>query len=293
MMKPPKPHVLVIHNPTAGWRRRWKMRRVIGHLRQMGARVTLFETEAPGDATAKAREADGHDVIAVAGGDGTVNEVVNGLDGEGPPVAFIPLGTANVLAWELSLPLSAPALARMIFDGETRRVYPGLVNGRRFVLMVGVGLDAWVVERVKPGIKRNLGGFAYVVALLSFLRSFRFGPYRVIVDGEEIEATSTIITRTRRYAGPFVIAPEAGLEERSLTVVALTRGGIWNVLRYAAALLLGRLHALSDVRILQATRVSVTGPGGDPVQGDGDLIMKLPIEVSVDERPIRLIVPRR
>lgn len=202
------------------------MSRVIGHLCQMGARVTLFESEAPGDVTAKTREADGPDVIAVAGGDGTVSEVVNGLDGEGPPVAFILLGTANVLAWELGLPLSAPALARMIFDGHTRRVYPGLVNGRRFVLMVGVGLDAWAVERVKPGIKRNLGGFAYGDALLSFLRSFRFGPYHVIVDGEEIEATSTIITRARRYAGPFVIAPEAGLEERSLTVVALTRGGI-------------------------------------------------------------------
>ncbi len=288
-------HILVIHNPVAGWQRRGKLRRVVRYLRLAGARVTELETEAPGDATGKARAAEDFDVIVVAGGDGTVNEVINGLGENSLPVAFIPLGTTNVLAWELGLPRSPDALARVILEGRTRRVFPGIVNGRRFVLMVGVGLDAWAVERVHLGLKRYLGRLAYVGAVFSFsfLGTFRYGPYRVHANGEEFEATSVVVTRARRYAGPFVIAPEADLEERFLTVVAVNLRGFANVVRYGAAVAFGRIDSLPDVKVVRTTRVTITGPEGDPVQGDGDLFERVPFKVSVDEKPIHLIVPGR
>ncbi len=287
--------ILVIHNPVAGWQRRGKLRRVVRYLRLAGARVTELETEAPGDAIGKARAAEDFDVIVVAGGDGTVNEVINGLGENGPPVAFIPLGTANVLAWELGLPRSPRALARVILEGRTRRVFPGIVNGRRFVLMVGVGLDAWAVERVHLGLKRHLGRLAYVGAVLSFsfLGTFRYGPYRVRANGEEFEATSVVVTRARRYAGPFVIAPGADLGDRFLTVVAVTLRGLADVVRYGAAVAFGRLDWLPDVKVVRAACVTVTGPEGDPVQGDGDIVGRVPFKVSVDEKPIHLIVPGR
>ncbi len=287
--------ILVIHNPVAGWQRRGKLRRVVRYLRLAGARVTELETEAPGDAIGKARAAEDFDVIVVAGGDGTVNEVINGLGENGLPVAFIPLGTANVLAWELGLPRSPRALARVILEGRTRRVFPGIVNGRRFVLMVGVGLDAWAVERVHLGLKRHLGRLAYVGAVLSFsfLGTFRYGPYRVRANGEEFEATSVVVTRARRYAGPFVIAPGADLGDRFLTVVAVTLRGLANVVRYGAAVAFGRLDWLPDVKVVRAACVTVTGPEGDPVQGDGDIVGRVPFKVSVDEKPIHLIVPGR
>ncbi len=287
--------ILVIHNPVAGWQRRGKLRRVVRYLRLAGARVTELETEAPGDAIGKARAAEDFDVIVVAGGDGTVNEVINGLGENGLPVAFIPLGTANVLAWELGLPRSPRALARVILEGRTRRVFPGIVNGRRFVLMVGVGLDAWAVERVHLGLKRHLGRLAYVGAVLSFsfLGTFRYGPYRVRANGEEFEATSVVVTRARRYAGPFVIAPGADLGDRFLTVVAVNLRGLANVVRYGAAVAFGRLDWLPDVKVVRAACVTVTGPEGDPVQGDGDIVGRVPFKVSVDEKPIHLIVPGR
>ncbi|RDD62225.1 diacylglycerol/lipid kinase family protein [Ferruginivarius sediminum] len=110
--------VAVIHNPVAGWRRRRYLRRVIDALRERGCEVRLRRTTAPGDAHAFAAEAEGCDVLAVAGGDGTVNEALNGLAGRHVPLSVIPLGTANVLAHELGLPRRPVALARAIVEGR-------------------------------------------------------------------------------------------------------------------------------------------------------------------------------
>ena len=133
-------NALVIFNPTAGGRRRARLDRVLAHMRALGAVVTLHETTARGDAERTAREApaDVHDVIVAAGGDGTINEVINGLAGRRMPLGIIPLGTANVLAAELDLPQDIDGLARTIALGRTSPVNLGEVNGRRFVMMAGV-----------------------------------------------------------------------------------------------------------------------------------------------------------
>jgi YegS/Rv2252/BmrU family lipid kinase len=267
---------------------------VLSHLRKADARVTVRKTRSPGEAEIFAGQAGDYDVVVVAGGDGTVNEAINGLgglDGNAPPLAFIPLGTANILAHELGLPRSAGGLAETILRGGQYTARPGLANGRRFLLMASAGFDAQVVARVNMRLKRHLGTAAYIFTAFLEIWRKRATSYRVSVDGETNEAGAVVITRARHYGGGFMLVPQARLDERKLYVVCLSGSGVWDILRYSAALSCGRLHRLSDVRILEGGSVIVEGSQEDLVQIDGDRLGTLPLEVSVDSVPIALMAP--
>jgi len=203
--------LLLIVNPTAGRRRRGLVDAVAARVRQEGWSVDIVETKAAGDARRLAGTCDAsrYSVIAVAGGDGTINEVINGLAGRGddaPAVGIVPLGTANVLAHELGLGFSAAAVARTMTAGRALLVQPGeAANGagaRCFSLMAGAGFDAKVVAGVSAPLKRRLGRAAYVWRSLVEARRYRPVRYEVEIDGMRHEASSVIVTRSRHYAGP-------------------------------------------------------------------------------------------
>ena len=284
--------IVLIHNPIAGWRKRRKLKSVLHYLNESGLFVDVLETEARGDAEAFAAVAERYSLVAVAGGDGTVNEVINGLPANAPPLAFVPLGTANVLACELGIKLQPSAISQFVQNGTSVPVYAGRANGRRFALMVSVGLDAWTVMHVRTALKRKIGALAYVVAVLRLAKTFRYPTYHVCIDGQAYEASTVIITMATNYGGLFVIAPSADLQKPNLTIVIVTGRGLWNMVRYGAAIARGRLHALPDVITVNGQCVSVQGPDNDPVQADGDVISKLPLEVKLDETPYALLVPR-
>ena len=294
---PRQRHLLVIFNPTAGWWRGRRLRATLAQLERGGCRITLRRTAGRGDAEAMARAAASEpsfDVVVAAGGDGTINEIINGLAGatEGRrPLAILPLGTANVLANEIGLPLGPAAVARTIVQGEARPIALGRANGRCFAMMAGVGFDAHVVAGLDGRLKRLLGKGAYVVESLRQLRRFAFPRYRVAIDGTNYEAASIIVARGRFYGGRFVCAPEARLGAPEFQVCLFTRGGRWAVLRYGIALALGFLPRLPDYRIVRGRRVTIDGPSGDPVQGDGDIIAALPVGIELDRAPLRLITP--
>jgi YegS/Rv2252/BmrU family lipid kinase len=292
----------VVFNPTAGGSRRARLDATLELLRHSGCEIVLRATAAPGDAEAIARElgaaAEPADIIVVAGGDGTINEAVNGLmekqlNGHAGilPLALVPLGTANVLAAEIGLPVSPAAIARTITRGPATTTYVGLANGRCFTAMAGVGFDAHVVAGVPLGLKRLLGKAAYVVEACKQLVRFRFPRYRVTVDGQVCDAASIIVAKAHFYAGRCVCAPAARIDEPEFHVCLFERGGRWNAIRYAVALAIGRLGRLSDFRILRGRSVTIEGPSDDPVQGDGDIIAHLPVRIEIAPQPLRLIVP--
>ena len=285
--------VLVIFNPTAGRRRRLRLAAVLRHLEQAGCQVTVRPTAARGDAETLARAAasEGWDVVAVAGGDGTINEAVNGLYGHSVPLAVIPLGTANVVAAELCMPDAPEAIAGVIAEAPIRDIHLGEVDGRLFVMMAGVGFDARVVEAMPAWLKRGLGKGAYVLMFLAGLFRFSRSPYRVTVDGETHGAASAVIANGHFYAGRHTCAPLARLGEPLLYVCLFLRPGPLHALRYGLWLLLGRLERLDDVLILPGERVTVEGPEGSPVQGDGDIIARVPLEGGVAAKALRVVAP--
>lgn len=298
--------VLLIRNPTAGRRRRGLVEAVVRRVREAGWAIDLVDTTEAGDARRLAETCDSarYGVIAVAGGDGTINEVVNGLarrGEEGPALAIIPLGTANVLAQELGLDFKAEAIAETMISGRALLVHPGEVSSagapRCFSLMAGAGFDAKVVAGVSAPLKRRLGRGAYVWR--SMVETHRYRPvrYAVEIDGTGYEAASVIVTRSRLYAGPYVLAPEATLGDPLLHVCLFERWGRSHTLRFGLALLSGRLARTSGYRVVAGrdVRVSVLSDAGEgrpqPVQIDGDNALALPVTIAVAAGTVRLLQP--
>lgn len=290
----------VIFNPAAGQRTRRRLERTLSILRERGCRLDLHETSARGHAEEFGRTIDGAqaDMIVAAGGDGTINEVVNGMvaggAAHGPaalPLALLPMGTANVLAMEIGLTLDPRRIAETILEGEVRPVVLGRANGRLFSVMVGVGFDAHVVAGVDRALKKRIGKGAYIWESLRQMARFPYPEYRVSIDGQQHEAASVIVAKGRHYAGRFVCAPRARLDEPQFQVCLFQRRGAWNVLRYAFALGMNRLSSLPDLKIIEGGEILIENPKGDPVQGDGDLISCLPLSVGLLPGGLRIAMP--
>jgi len=306
--------LLVIHNPVAGRRRRGRFSDALDLLERDGNELSLHPTEAPGHATEHARriEPGNADLVIAAGGDGTINEVINGLVTGGRqapvPLAILPLGTSNVLAAEIGLGKSAAAAARAIREGAMTRVSLGYLtgagaasaNGRYFVLMAGVGLDAHAVADVNPGLKRRFAQGAYVWAGLRAVLRSRSRRYRVEIDGVRHNAAWVVVAKASRYGGPFVIATQARLDAPQFEVCLFASSGFWPLMRYGLGLALGRLDRTPgfasvpgrQVRIEDAAAGSGSQTRAEPVQCDGDDVARLPVEIEVVPDALDLVVPR-
>lgn len=288
----------VIFNPTAGGNRRRRLHATLKHLAAAGCVVTLRETGKVGDAEVFAADAapEDCDVLVVAGGDGTINEAINGLVAAGSrvPLGIIPLGTANVLAHEIGLDLAPRTVARALAEGPVRRIHLGRAGDRRFTLMAGAGFDAVVVEHVSLPLKRLLGKGAYVWEMLRQSRRYGF-PTLTVTDhatGARHEAATAVALNGRRYGGPFIVVREGGLTEPCLDMVLLKRKGMWNVIRYSVGLATGRLADFADVEVLRSTAFTIDGGRAhEPVQGDGDIIARLPTRMSVADETVGLVFP--
>jgi diacylglycerol kinase family enzyme len=173
--------------------------------------------------------------------------------------------------------MTSRGIARTLVFGPERRVNVGLVNGRRFLMMAGVGFDAHVVARVSPRVKRLLGRMTYVFELLQGLFRFPYRRYRVTIDGRSWDAASVVVANGHFYGGRFTVAPQARLDDPHLDVCLFLGSGPWNVVRYGLALLLGRLDRLADVCVVRGSEIVIDGAAGEPVQCDGDVVARLPL----------------
>ncbi len=285
--------LLVIYNPTSGRRRRGRLRSLLGLLRARGCQIELHATGGPGDAErlAAGASAQRHDVVVAAGGDGTINEVVNGLRDPHVALAILPLGTANVLAATIGLGRDLESIARTIATGSARPICLGEVNGRRFLLMVGAGLDAQVILHLSRRLKRWLGRGAYVIGLLRELGRSRFPRYRLRVDGAIWDCASVVIANGGFYGGRYVCAPMADLARPELQVCLFQKGGRMAALLYGLALVAGWLPRLKSYRILTAREVELLAPAGVALHADGDIAGQLPATIRVLPDALRLLYP--
>ncbi|WP_133491524.1 diacylglycerol kinase family protein [Alcanivorax sp. 24] len=304
-------NITVIFNPTAGGGRDRRLRHFIRTLEQGGARVRLYHTRAPGDAIRYLRELeDQGDCVVAAGGDGTVNEVLNGLR-PGVALGLFPIGTANVLAKELGLPRRPEAAAEVVLAGQSLPVTPATLNGRRFMVMCGVGYDAWVVDQVDLILKRRIGKLAYALSMIRQLARYGKVSYRVSVDGRPLDCFSAVITNGRYYGGSFVLSRQANIARAKLQVLLFQRSGVWFLLGCLVALMMGRLERRDGVASVSAEKVTVEvsrhlagsdvrpvgevawpKPGPEPIQADGDPAGWLPAEIVLENQAVPVRVPR-
>ena len=285
--------ILAVFNPAAGGDRQVRFERIVTALRSHGCAVNVIQTTAPGHAQAIARDTptSTYDVIVAAGGDGTVNEIVNGLTGKDAVLGLMPLGTANVLADEIGFNHNPADVARTLAFGPITTIRVGRANGRRFTMMAGVGFDANVVHGVSLALKKRIGPLAYVWQAIKQAASGGFEVCDVSIDGVAYRPTSIVVCKGRRYGGPFIAAPEANLADDRFHAIVMNGRGWLSVLRYGVALVMGRLAKLHDVQLVAGREVRVNSPAGQPVQADGDIIATLPVHITIDPEAVRLVVP--
>jgi diacylglycerol kinase family enzyme len=289
--------LLVIHNPTAGRRARGKFERWCAALARIGCDLRLERTEGPRHAIELARSADPRrfDAVAVAGGDGTINEALNGLAASPLPLALLPLGTANVLANELALPRDIERLAAVAAFAPPRSIFPGeiLAEGHnepwRFLLMAGIGFDAEVVAHLDLGLKRQIGKGAYAIGSLVELARLSARRFAARIDGTRRDPASLIVARAHFYGGRFVLAPQARLDSPQLYAVEFPGVSRLATLRYMAAVTTGMLARQCDVRVEAAQHIEIDGPEGAPVQVDGDVRAHLPVRIGLGTAPVAII----
>jgi diacylglycerol kinase (ATP) len=288
--------ILAIYNPTAGRRARGKFERFCAALTRLGAAVTVAETQAPLHAKSLAGSADParFDAIAAAGGDGTINEAVNGIAHSGLPLAILPLGTANVLANELGLPRAPEALAEIAALAPPRAIIPAeIVTAERnepwrFLLMAGIGFDAEVVAHLNLNLKRRIGKAAYALGSLQQLGHER-PLFNARIDGKLEHPASLVVARAHFYGGRFVLAPQARLDQPALHTVLFPGASRMATLRYMAAVVTGTLQRQCDVEVRGARVIELAGPEGAPVQIDGDVRAHLPASIRLAAAPLALI----
>ena len=286
--------MIVIYNPVAGRRRGHALWRVLDMLIASGMRVELSETTHAGHATDLAREAahGGARMIVAAGGDGTIAEVANGLAGSAVSLGVIPIGTANVLAHELSLPFAPSAVAKALAFGRTLPLWPGIACGaggeRLFVQMLGVGLDAQVVHRLSSPLKRAIGRGAYVLQTLREVSRYDYAPISVLIDGVATQAASVIVSKGRLYGGRYTLAPSAKPGSPGFSVALFGHSGPFSALMYGAALPLNLLPHAPGILLLRAD-AEVVIETASPAQSDGDAAGVAPLVVRNATGPIAIV----
>jgi YegS/Rv2252/BmrU family lipid kinase len=286
----------LVVNPAAGKRSVSSISRIKGLLKkETSLRIRI--TQKRGDAESFARELKGADLIIVAGGDGTVNEVVNGLLSDGatetplqvPPLAVIPLGTANVLAQELSIPLNIEDAVRLALTGSGRKISLGMINGRYFILMVGIGFDGQTVYNLRKTLKRISGKGAYVVSGLMELAAYRPPSIRVKTDRGDITGTSAIIGNARGYGGTFHVTPEADITQPILDLCLFRGRGRMDIMKYAFGVVTKRHLKYGDVHYEKCSVLEVSSSERVHIQVDGDYFGTLPSKIHTADAGLSII----
>jgi YegS/Rv2252/BmrU family lipid kinase len=272
-------------------------------LDQIGGQCALKLTTAPGDARRVAADAvrQGFEVVVAAGGDGTINEVLNGV--ADVPEAFervrlgvLPLGTMNVFARELRLPWRLHRAWSAICRGAEGRIdLPYVIHGpnqerRYFVQLGGAGLDARAIELVRWSIKRKMGALAYAFAGLEALREKQ--PHIVAEgDGSSMTAQLVLLGNGRLYGGPYQIFPEADMRDGLLDVCVLPRVGWLTLARCVLPLLLGHRLPAGVVRRFRSKSLTLTSASLTPFQVDGEFGGRLPAAFSIEPSRLRVVLP--
>ena len=253
-------------------------------------------TKAEGDAArlAKAAVEAGYDVVAALGGDGTVMEVAESLAGTETPLGILPGGTANVMSVELGVPNDLTLATSIITgDHEIRALDIGRLGERKFLLRVGIGLEAVMVARAERELKDRVGVLAYGVSAVQALREPLVSNYQIAIDGNVVEATgvSCVIANVGSLGqGQFTLSPDIVADDGLLDVVVLERADFVSLISVATSVLRG-LPVEQGLLHWQAREVTVIAEPPQPIQVDGEIIEPGPISARVEPSALKVIVP--
>jgi YegS/Rv2252/BmrU family lipid kinase len=295
----------LIYNPTAGPRNvRADLERLSSFFDERDWSVELRTTQRPGDATRMARQAaaDHLDVVIVAGGDGTVNEVVNGLVGSKTALGVLPVGTGNLWAKQLRVPtytlanpLRLRKAARDLVDGTIKAIDVGQVDGHTFLCWASAGLDAQVTTEMEPRDRatKRLGALPYLIAAVLVARSFQGVQTTITLDDVVVRGRTLLVmvNNIQQYGGVVEVAPRARLDDGLLDVFVFKGLGFSYVVRHLFKMVSQRYLEDPEIVHRQARRIEIRAEETMPVQVDGDPLGSTPVRIRIVHRALRIVAP--
>ena len=300
-------NVNLIVNPIAGNKALRSIKKIEDLLRKK-ASVKTFITEKKGDAESFARESslefnsklktqNSKLLVIVAGGDGTFNEVINGMlssqesaaKKKTVPLAFIPLGTTNVLAKELNIPEDVEKAVHLALTGTDKKISLGRINGRYFALMAGIGFDGETVFSAKNSIKKISGKGAYILSGINTL--IKYNPPLIKIKTPEGTFTgyTAVVGKAKCYGGNFHITPEASLTEPLLDLCLFKGKTRKDLIRFISGVIRKRHLNFKDVFYGKFSELEITSNEKVHVQIDGDYFGTLPAKIDVVRDAVSLV----
>jgi YegS/Rv2252/BmrU family lipid kinase len=288
--------VKIIANPISGrGRSRLLAERLRAELAARGMNAEVSFTRRKGDAAkAAAQTSDDFAAACAVGGDGTVNEVLNGIAGRNLHLAILPAGLSNVVAAELGIPRDPAAVAQAIAGRSTAAVDLCLADGRYFIAMAGAGWDAHVVHSIARSRRSPLGYAGYILPIARSLLLYDFPAMEVVADGVPVsrEAGLVVLGNVRRYGGPFSITSRADFADGCLDAYLVRRAHAVKVLSLYLGALLGDHTRHGGAMYLRGKKFELTGPTRVPVHIDGEAAGYLPRTFETTGIKQLVLVPR-
>ena len=283
----------VILNPTAGSPehiRSWQER-----IEALAHNCPVWVTSHPGEAEVLTRHAveKGFTRIVAAGGDGTVNQVANGLAGSNATLGVLPMGSVNVYVMELGLPVhNLQRCWDVIEDTNVRLVDLPRANEKYFVQLAGVGLDAQVVKETSLAFKRSLGPLSYLISAAQIAAR---EPPKLFIESENTfveEGSFVLVGNGRLYGGPFPFFKHAIIDDGLFDVVVFKRLGFLEIINYLQHVVFSSDINVPEIEYFQTRQLRLTSAQDVPLELDGELAGGCPVDFRIRERALRVLIPR-
>jgi diacylglycerol kinase (ATP) len=291
--------VLIIYNPAAGQSN--NLAKLIDRVAKLwndgGWQAEIAATIAPGDATRRAQQAAeaGYDGVIAAGGDGTVNEVMNGLIGTSTALGVLPLGTVNIWAREMGLSMDLLRAAASLAQSQLTQIDVGRAGDRYFLLMAGIGFDAAVTATVCAKEKKRLGAIAYVKQAVQIAWNFRGVRPKLRIDGKRVRGRilMVVIGNSQLYGGVLKFTAHATIDDGLLDVCVIKGQGMLSAPRRLISIFARHYNRDPQVQYYQARHIEIRGQRRNilPVQVDGDYLGKTPMSFRVVPNSLWILVP--
>lgn len=315
--KPSLRKVFIIMNPNAGAQsRKFHLGRFLLGIKKiqsshktkealMAGIISVFEshhiqasgafTQSKGHATELAKRAveDGADAVVAVGGDGTINEVINGMANTKVMLGVIPYGTANVFGLSFNIPMDVELACLTIINATPMPIDLGRINGTYFACMAGVGFDAFVIQKADKTLKKLFGALSYVVVAMWEALRYRFYPILLTTDNDSssIQGYFLIISNTKYYGGNLIVAPDASPTDGQLDACIFTGKGLLHMIWFGIQMKLGRVKKSKHVRVVQCSSIRIRKFGNHSIHADAEYIGEAPAKITIAPKALVIAAP--
>ena len=292
---------VIIANPTSGsfpQHYAQSLDETLSFLRQRNWRVELNITKAPGEARQLAREAVSQqvDMVIAAGGDGTINEIIQELAGSETVLGVLPCGTGNIWAREMGIPLQIVDARKVLLNGQIRSIDLGRCNDRFFLLMAGIGIDGAVTQAVEKRPIKRLGMFGYALIATwlglgypGFQAQLRVNHKRPV----KLRALQIIVGNTQLYGGALKFTWEAKCDDGQLDVCVVRKRSMLGRIIVVIDFLLRRKNRQQWVRYYTATSIEINTRQPVAIQIDGEPVGHTPASFIIAPGALKVLVPQK